>query len=245
MEIIVTDSFISKDESLEKIIEEYYPKKWENLFIDSKEELKTVCEILKNKVYYPINKNIFRLFYLIPPENIKVVIIGQDPYYQTYINKRGRNVPRATGLSFSVNRDDSVPVSLKNIYSEISKNYNDFKIPNHGNLEKWIDEGVFMLNKCLTVKPGEPGSHKNIWLGFIRKVILEIHKYNKNCIYVLWGREACSIKPLLNSSNIVLETSYFSGFSIDKGFNGCKHFSKINEILINQRKIPIDWNLDD
>lgn len=140
-------------------------------------------------------------------------------------------------------RQDVTPSSLKNIFKELKNTVPGYVVPNHGNLEGWCEQGVLLLNTCLTVYPNQAGSHKSIWLGFVKKVIKEIEKVNPNCIFVLWGREAQNnVKPMLGSKAVVLEAAHPSGFSAARGFFGCNHFNKINEILSQQKKPTIKWS---
>src|SRR5690606_19127370 len=159
----------------------------------------------------------------------------QDPYHQVMYNGK----PRAQGMSFSVSKDDSIPSSLCNIFKEIN---DDLGINNntHGDLSCWARQGVLLLNSCLTVKPCEAGSHnKDLWMGFIDRVLKYIARINPKCIYVLWGAWAKHIKPMIEGKPHILESTHPSGYSARKGFFGCKHFSRINEILIEEGKEEI------
>ena len=216
------------------------PDNWKLLFTEAKEELEELQNFLSDKSFYPKKKDIFRAFELINPEDVKVVIIGQDPYP----SKIKTGEPKATGLAFSIRDDDhDIPISLKNIFIELSENYEDFKFPKNGNLEKWCTEGVMLLNKGLTVAPGKPNSHVRVWKGFLKRTIEHIKKKNPKCIFVLWGRQAEEICEDYLSGFPVLITSHPSGFSFSKGFHGSQHFLKINELLIKQNKTTINWNL--
>ena len=233
--------------TIEKIAREARPITWEAVFEDAMNELIDVSQILEEdeKTYgsfYPQKKDIFSAFHYTTLNNVKVVIIGQDPYHQSvYIN--GKTVPRATGLSFSVRQEDSIPSSLQNIYTELSNSVRGFRKPDHGDLREWARQGVLLLNTCLTVRPGKPGSHGDIWLGFINKVFKAIAIANPYCIFLLWGRDAQKIKPMLGEKSVILEAAHPSGLSARRGFFGCNHFNLVNESLLHQGKIGINWRI--
>lgn len=190
-------------------------------------------ERLKKDIYPP-QKEIFKAFFLTEFNNIKVVILGQDPYYK---------YNQANGLAFSVNKNVNIPPSLKNIYKEItidlSKNYN-FE---HGDLKGWAKQGVFLLNSILTVESGKPGSHSHIgWQNFTDMVIYIINKYLNGVVFLLWGRISRKKEKIINSDkHYILQASHPSPLSAYNGFFGCRHFSKTNRLLIMQKKIPINW----
>jgi len=233
--------------TIEKIAREARPITWEAVFEDAMNELSDVSQILeKDEVtygsFYPLKKDIFSAFHYTTLNNVKVVIIGQDPYHQSvYIN--GKTVPRATGLSFSVRQEDAIPSSLQNIYTELCNSVRGFRKPDHGDLREWSRQGVLLLNTCLTVRPHKPGSHGDIWLGFINKVFKAIALANPYCIFLLWGREAQKIKPMLGERSVILEAAHPSGLSARRGFFGCNHFNLVNESLLNQGKIGINWRI--
>jgi uracil-DNA glycosylase len=234
--------------SLERIAQERPPRTWEAVFEDAKPELHDISTILDEQErtfgnYYPEKCNIFSAFSYTPLTNVKIVIIGQDPYHQT-ISHNNRTVPRAVGLSFSVRKGDSIPSSLSNIYTELESTVRGFTKPNHGDLTDWAKQGVLLLNMCLTVRPNQPGSHGDIWLGFMDKVFKAIATVNPYCIYMLWGRQAQKLKPMLGERSIILEAAHPSGFSAKRGFFGCNHFNLSNEYLIKQGKIGINWRLN-
>lgn len=219
------------------------PKGWEELFESSADELELVSSILEKKeklngTFIPERKNLFRVFELCQAQDIKVVIIGQDPYHQILADGK----PRAQGLAFSVSQDDEVPISLKNIYKELK---NDVGVDNylHGDLTFWVEGGVFLLNSCLTVDPGKAGSHKAIWMPFITNTLKFIAKHNEHVIYLLWGNSSQDLEEYIEGSPVILTASHPSGFSANRGFFGSKHFSQVNQILIKQGREPIDWKL--
>lgn len=224
------------------------PESWEKVFEEARDEFESINEILNEQIrvygrILPDPENIFKAFELTKLPDVKVVIIGQDPYHQL-IKLNGKNVPRAQGLSFSVHRDDQIPSSLNNIFIELKNTVKSFRKPVHGDLSRWAKQGVLMLNMSLTVNPNMAGSHGDIWMGFIDRVIKAISKYNKNCIYVLWGREAQKLERNIGGKGIALTAAHPSGLSAHRGFFGCDHFNKINEILESLKKEEIDWNID-
>lgn len=230
---------IEENWSISKIAELTYPDSWKEVFEKSKYEFEHIDKMVGDH-YFPSKKNLFRAFHLTPLDNVKVVIIGQDPYHQMKSN----GFPRAQGLSFSVSRTDEIPVSLTNIFEEIKNSYPDFVIPHHGDLSSWARQGVLLLNSALTVKPHQPGSHGVLWHGFITRVFEAIRDNRPKCIFVLWGNNAKDLISYIPDNAVILETSHPSGFSANKGFFGCGHFKKINEILKENGQEEINWSLD-
>lgn len=177
----------------------------------------------------------FSAFHLTPFQSIKVVIIGQDPYY---------NINQAHGLAFSVKFGFNIPPSLKNIYREITNNFN---FPNdyysHGCLLRWARQGVFLLNSILTVESGKPRSHVKLgWEQFTNQVIVYISTFLSNVIFLLWGRDAQQKKDFINChKHIVLCASHPSPLAVYRSFFGCRHFIKTNSILFEQKKNVIFW----
>ena len=193
-------------------------------------------EILAGKTVYPSGKLIFNAFERTPFDKLKVVILGQDPYH---------GVGQAHGLCFSVQRGIKPPPSLINIYKEIT---NDLGImpPNHGCLEKWTEQGVFMLNSILTVRANEATSHSKIgWETFTDAVIGKISELKRGIVFLLWGNFARSKKYLIDTTkHFVLEAAHPSPLA-GNAFSGCKHFSKTNALLEQQGLLPINWDLND
>jgi uracil-DNA glycosylase len=215
------------------------PYSWESVFRDSKRSLKFISEKLseieKNGKSYPQRRDIFNAFHFTPLYKVKVVIFGQDPYHQSCGDK-----PRSIGLSFSVRKKDKIPVSLQNIYKEIKNDYPSFKYKN-GYLKKWAEQGVLLLNKCLTVTPGKAGSHNDLWDSFIDKVISAILKENPHTIFVLWGKKAQKLNSIIRNRGYILEAVHPSGYSARNGFFGCGHFKEINRILESLNEEEIEW----
>ncbi len=221
------------------------PAGWEDVFKSADNEIEDVSHILENDKrvngrFYPDCKNLFRAFELTPLSSVKVVIFDQDPHHGC--NRDG--TPQAQGMSFSVKRGTKVPSPLVNIFKELKTNLSWFNIPNHGDLSCWARQGILLLNACLTVRPADPGCHKEIWLGFIKKVINAIIDTNSNCIFVLWGRKTKKIRKMLGERVTVLEASHPNGYTAYRGFFGCEHFSEINKILLLNGQDRINWNLD-
>ncbi len=184
---------------------------------------------------YPDQSEIFTCLNLTDYHDVKVVILGQDPYH-------GKG--QAHGLSFSVKRGVKIPPSLMNIYKEL---HNDLgcEIPTHGNLEYWAQQGVLLLNTVLTVEQGKPNSHKGIgWELFTDEVIRRLNEREKPVIFILWGNHAGSKSKLIsNKHHYVITSPHPSPFSAYKGFFGSKPFSRANEILSDLNQIEIDWQI--
>ena len=183
---------------------------------------------------FPKKEEIFKAYSLTPLENVKVVIIGQDPYH-------GEN--QANGLAFSCDYP-ILPPSLKNIYQELA---NDLKInvPNKGDLSKWAKEGVLLINAILTVRKNEPLAHENKgWEEFTKAVIEYLALYKKNVVYILWGAYAQSYEQYINhQNNLILKSSHPSPLSAHRSFFGSRVFSKTNNYLKANGIKPIDWQL--
>ena len=189
------------------------------------------------KKIYPAKENIFNAIKLTPFEKLKVVIIGQDPYH---------NPKQAHGLSFSVPKGVAFPPSLINIFKELQDDCG-ITAPRHGCLEQWAEQGVFLLNSTLTVEENKPASHANIgWQQFTDTVIQKINTHPEKIIYLLWGSHAQKKQALIDTKkHIVLTAPHPSPLSAYRGFIGCKHFSKTNDLLIKMNRAPIDWRVVD
>lgn len=190
----------------------------------------------KGLTVYPKGSDIFNAFNHTPFNEVKVVILGQDPYHGPH---------QAHGLSFSVQKGIAIPPSLKNMYKELSSEFSDFKVPNHGNLTAWADQGVLLLNATLTVRAHEAGSHQNKgWETFTDKVITELSAQRKGLVFLLWGRYAQQKESLIDSKkHHILKAAHPSPFSAYNGFFGSGHFLKANEFLVQQGLTPIDWQI--
>jgi uracil-DNA glycosylase len=188
-----------------------------------------------SKVVYPNMYDLFNALHFTPYENVKVVILGQDPYH-------GPN--QAHGLSFSVNPGVKSPPSLVNIYKELNTDLGCY-IPNNGYLKKWADQGVLLLNTVLTVRAGEANSHKNKgWEEFTTKVIQVLNDKETPIVFILWGNNAISKSSLItNSKHIMIKSVHPSPLSASRGFFGSKPFSQTNNFLISTNQTPIDWQI--
>jgi uracil-DNA glycosylase len=188
----------------------------------------------QGKKIYPPGPLIFNAFNTTPFDNVKVIIIGQDPYH---------NPGEAMGLSFSVPQGVRVPPSLRNIYKELNE---DLSIapPKHGDLTKWAEQGVFLLNAMLTVEHKSAGSHRKIgWQGFTNAVIRKLSEKREGLVFMLWGGFARKKKELIDrDKHLVLEAAHPSPLAGGAYF-GSRHFSKANDYLEQQGKTPIDWSL--
>jgi len=186
-----------------------------------------------NYEVYPAGKNIFKAYNLTPLDRVSVVILGQDPYH---------NKGQAEGLSFSVPEGITPPPSLRNIFKEI-ENDTGFNTTKNTSLERWAKQGVFLLNACLTVRKNQPNSHKDLgWDMFTDSTIKAISDHNKNVVFLLWGAFAQKKMRLIDDSkHLILKAPHPSPFSAQKGFFGCKHFSKTNSYLKSHCLQEIKW----
>lgn len=196
------------------------------------EKIKT--RLREGKIIYPPGPLIFNAFSLTPFDQVKVVIIGQDPYH---------NPGEAMGLSFSVPKGVKIPPSLKNIYKELNEDLG-VPAPNHGDLSTWARQGVFLLNAMLTVEENQAGSHKNFgWQTFTDAVIHQLSLHRKNIVFLLWGNFAKGKKDLIDGNkHLILEAAHPSPLA-GGAFFGCKHFSKANEYLLKTNQNPVDWRI--
>lgn len=184
---------------------------------------------------YPDMHDIFNSLKYADYDNIKVVIIGQDPYHEE---------GQAHGLSFSVKPGIEIPPSLLNIYKELQDDLGCY-IPNNGYLEKWAKQGVLLLNNVLTVRAHQANSHRNCgWETFTDSIITELNKREKPIVFLCWGSCAKQKEALItNPNHVILKAPHPSPLSAYRGFFGCKHFSKANEILKQNGEEPIDWQI--
>ncbi|QNS01908.1 MAG: uracil-DNA glycosylase [Buchnera aphidicola (Pentalonia nigronervosa)] len=209
----------------------FYHKKKKRYFINI---INFIKNQRANRIIYPSQNNIFNAFLLTHFDKIKVVILGQDPYFS-------KN--QAHGLAFSVPVGAIIPPSLKNIYKELNNDFKKNFLFNHGCLENWAHQGVFLLNTILTVESGKPKSHNSIgWDVFTDQVISMINLHRRSIIFLLWGQDAQKKSRLIDINNhYILQASHPSPLSAFRGFFGCKHFSKVNKILIQNQQEPINW----
>jgi len=192
-------------------------------------------EKMAGKIIYPPGGYIFNAFNTTPFEQVKVVLLGQDPYH---------GPGQAHGLSFSVQNGVPPPPSLVNIYKELQADIG-VPIPSHGNLTHWAQQGVLLLNASLTVRANEPMSHSKIgWAEFTDSVIKKISQQKEHVVFLLWGKFAQEKQVLIDETkHLLLKAAHPSPFSANNGFFGCRHFSKTNEYLVKNGIDPIDWKL--
>ncbi|AEC18085.1 uracil-DNA glycosylase [Gallibacterium anatis] len=188
------------------------------------------------KIIYPPKADVFNAFRYTEFDQVKVVILGQDPYH-------GPN--QAHGLAFSVRPNVQIPPSLQNIYKELSQDIAGFQIPNHGYLVDWAQQGVLLLNTVLTVEQGKAHSHANFgWETFTDHVIATLNQHTQGLVFLLWGSHAQKKGQFIDrQKHCVLTAPHPSPLSAHRGFFGCHHFSSTNQYLIKQGKTPINWSL--
>lgn len=187
----------------------------------------------QNNIIYPSYEDIYNAFKYCDLKNVKVVIIGQDPYHEPN---------QAHGLAFSVNEGIALPPSLKNIYKEISDEFN-ITMSNNGDLSGWAKQGVFLLNTVLTVRQHQANSHKQKgWEQFTDNAISYLNKNRKNVVYLLWGKPAMEkVKLIDKNNNLILTSPHPSPLSSYRGFFGNNHFIKANQYLLDTNQEQIDW----
>jgi uracil-DNA glycosylase len=218
------------EESWKEVLQAEFTKPY---FLQIVHFLKT--EKSAGKIIYPPGSLIFNAFNTTPFHRVKVVLLGQDPYH---------GPGQAHGLSFSVPGGVPLPPSLQNIFKEL---HTDVGVPvsRSGNLTHWAEQGVLLLNASLTVRAGEANSHSKIgWASFTDTVISRISEKKKDIVFLLWGRFAQDKQALIDETrHRVLKAAHPSPFSAEKGFYGCRHFSKTNEYLVSRGIDPIDWKV--
>lgn len=212
------------------VLEEEYKKEYFKSIVDF------VNKSYSEKTIFPPKHRILSALSITDYMDVKVVILGQDPYH---------GVGEANGLCFSVNDGIKIPPSLQNIYKELNSDLG-IKIPKTGNLESWAKEGVLLLNSVLTVEKDRPASHKNIgWECFTDSIIKKLNEHEEPLVFILWGNFAKSKKSLItNSRHLVIESSHPSPFSVRYGFFGSKPFSRTNDFLRKNNIKEIDWNIE-
>ena len=200
-----------------------------------KELYEKVNQEYRTRKIFPASKDIFNAFHLTPLEKVRVVILGQDPYHGD---------GQAHGLCFSVQEGITPPPSLVNIYKELHDDLG-FKIPTHGCLTPWAQQGVLLLNTVLTVRAHAALSHRGIgWEQFTDAVIQVLNKQDRPIVFLLWGAPAGQKATMLNHpKHLILKAPHPSPLAAHRGFFGCKHFSQTNEFLRNHNLEPIHWNL--
>lgn len=196
----------------------------------------TIMDEYKNHLVFPPADDVFNAYSLTPLKDVKVVIIGQDPYH---------NVGQAHGLCFSVRPDVDIPPSLVNIYKELQDDLGCY-IPNNGYLVKWAKQGVLLLNTVLTVRAHQANSHRGLgWEEFTDATIRVLNEQDRPIVFILWGSPAQKKKVMLNNpKHLILEAPHPSPLSAYRGFFGSRPFSKTNEFLIQNQLEPIDWQIE-
>ncbi len=221
------------------LLEKTWKKKLKNVF--NEDYMKLLDSFLKqekkkNKIILPSENKFFNSLNLTKFDDVKVVIIGQDPYH---------GEGQANGLSFSVEKGITPPPSLKNIFKELEFDLG-FKAPYHGNLERWAKQGVLLLNSILTVERGKPGSHANRgWEKFTDKILMELDASKEPKVFILWGKKAQNKLRLIESrKHLIIKSSHPSPYSANISFFGSKPFSKANKFLKDFSVKSINWNLN-
>ena len=214
---------------LEPLKEEFKKPYYRDLYQKVNEEYQT-------QTIYPSSDDLFNAFHFTPLSQVKVVILGQDPYH---------GEGQAHGLCFSVKKGVEIPPSLVNIYKELHDDLG-CSIPEHGYLKKWADQGVLLLNTVLTVRAHQANSHRGIgWEEFTDAAIKILNEQDRPMVFMLWGSPARTKKAMLtNPKHLILEAPHPSPLSAYRGFFGCRHFSKCNAFLIKNGLDPIDWQID-
>lgn len=194
------------------------------------------AERMAGKIIYPPAQDVFNAFKATEFAQVKVVILGQDPYH---------GPQQAHGLSFSVRQGIAIPPSLVNIYKELADDIPSFRIPQHGYLQHWAEQGVLLLNTVLTVRAGQAHSHAELgWETFTDHVIAALNAERQNVVFMLWGSHAQKKGAMINrQKHLVLTAPHPSPLSAYRGFFGCKHFSKANAYLKQHGLAPIDWQI--
>ena len=222
--------FIITKNWFELLKDDFNSEKYQNLE-------KWLNEEYANKTIYPEPKNVFNALNLVKYKDVKVVIIGQDPYH---------NPRQAHGLSFSVEDDVNIPPSLQNIYKELESDLGCY-IPNNGNLTKWAKQGILLLNSVLTVERNKPNSHKGKgWELITSKIVKILSDRDDPVIFLLWGNNAKGFTKYIDTNkHYILSAVHPSPMSANQGgWFGCRHFSKTNEILTKLNKETIDWQIE-
>lgn len=210
-------------------------KEWQEPYFKKLSQF--VHEEYERHEIYPPKQNVFAAFENCPYENIKAVILGQDPYHEPH---------QAHGMCFSVNPGVDIPPSLRNIYQELNRELG-CRIPNNGYLMPWAKQGVFLLNTVMTVERGKANSHAGHgWETFTDRVIEHINEKEDPVVFLLWGRNARNKASMIDhSKHLVLECAHPSPLSAYHGFFGCNHFIQANQFLKEHSKEPIDWQVPD
>jgi uracil-DNA glycosylase len=216
---------MTKEKALETFGKEWFKHIYPFIITQDYQEIKKTLlqDIKNNKIIYPELQNVYKAFKLTPLEKVKVVILGQDPYYNG----------SASGLAFGLNDEEKpVPMSLRNILSEIENSYQKLDLEFDYSLTHWSKQGVLLLNTALTVEKNNPNTYTKLWKPFTEKVITILDSYDNHIVWMLWGNHAKSYKKLItNKTHLILESAHPSPFSASQGFFGNNHFKKANEFI--------------
>lgn len=242
LSILTTHSFKIKRNWFNLTMDLKIEKSWQE---ELKEELKKpymlqlkaflTKEYQEQRIFPPSN-SVFEAFNRTPVDNVKAVILGQDPYH---------GAGQSHGLAFSVAKNVAIPPSLRNIYKALKLDFDNFEIPPHGNLSFWAEQGVLLLNTTLTVRENKPGSHqKQGWERFTDKIIHLLSEKKEGIVFLLWGKPAALKTSLIDiEKQHVLIAPHPSPLSAHRGFLTCKHFSQTNDFLVQAGKEPINWQI--
>lgn len=247
-----------------EIFDKAPPNGWDCVFKDAKspyyarDEVESVSEDLDNEheevfrgpseehsyTYFPAKQNIFRAFDMTPLCKVKVVLIGQDVYYQFLPD----GTPRAQGISFGIRRDDEITSSLDTMYKELENSIPGWVRPSHGDLTYWTQQGVLLLNASLTVKPGKAGTHGKIWTGVLSRVFDCLAEVKPYAPFILLGKNAQDLKKYIGDRSTIIEAPHPSGANKWEkggrhGFLGSDVFNLANEALLKKGETPIDWSI--
>lgn len=217
-----------------------FPLNWRDFLPDSKNILHKIddCLAKENGVIFPERRLIFNSFYLTDCRNVKVVILGQDPYHK---------INQANGLAFSVNKNQRIPPSLGRIFKELNNSIAEFELPLHGDLTNWAKQNVLLLNSFLTVRENCPTSHQKIgWQNLTDQIIVSLSRHHNNLVFLLWGKFAQNKQALIDvNKHLILTANHPSPLANCKkeGFLGCGHFLKTNQYLQAIGKTAINWQI--
>lgn len=210
-----------------------YPKTWSGFFKSQTETLMEISHVLEGTEFLPPPDMVYEAFNRVPPDQVKVVLLGQDPYH---------GPGQGMGLAFSVRQEVALPPSLKNIYTELQSE--GYTVPKNGDLSPWAGRGVLMINSALTVFPHQAGSHLELWAPFTATLIKYLNKMAEETpmVAILWGAQAQTLGSKLTNC-LLVQSAHPSPFSAARGFFGSKPFSKANRLLKSVGREPINWNL--
>lgn len=240
--VIVNTDDITDDWTIQRVAAERAPHSWKHIFEELDETFEYIDGVIEKKKQgrimriVPAKKDIFNALHWCPLNSVKVVILGQDPYYTLMQN----GVPDAVGASFSTRRGARMRESVYNIFLEVKRDYPEFEIPNHGDLIEWAKQGVLLLNMSLTTFAGQDRAHPSIWRGVVKSFLKEVQEVRPNSIALLWGGDAQKFARYLGKMTY-LTAAHPSPKSANRGFFGCSHFKLANEHLVSRGLTPIDW----